>query len=504
MKKKIKKSSVGIVDIQSRNISKDKKEEKGYSYKAIETKYNNSTVVDAFQYVNTPISFESLFSLYKEDETIGSFVDKTSDIAASERIIITSRTNNKSNIEKANNIINGCYLFVSNVGGYTVKKKMSTKEFFKFLFSDYMIYRNAYFEISRSIDKSTVAFIYKDPRKIRVLKNHLGYVELGDEYDDFQKYFYNNYEPDASQRANFLLHYAEGLMKPDKAKSTPSIYKRELVHIRGYGDMYYGLSALYSIGTSSLLQIQSKDLPVRLMKNGMINTPVITFSGAEVPPEVKKEIEDKFKYKVVGKDKAGTPIILYSSAPGSKIEVNGAPVHNFSLEDVRKMYKLGESNVIKRFGIPPEKLSILENSNRATIEEADQIMTEEIVDPIQSLFEFQINTIFNSDLKLDVEMKFSDRIYNWSKLATVTAVVKGMSTNEIRELILELPKVDDENADVVMVKQSDSTIENVVNRQNTGQIPIQFDTKKDIRKIEALKDSLIALLKMRNEWTQKN
>jgi phage portal protein BeeE len=436
--------------------------------------------ISNIQYAEHPIAMDKLYSLYIEDETIGAGIDKTSKVASSEEITIGSKKEkgNEKNVEKAKEIIKQTYSTIKKTEqGITVKKKMMNKEFFKYLFTDFQIYANCYFEILRSIDNSEVVFLRKDPQKIYVLKDHLGYVEI----DGLKKYYYNNYTPDKADRQNLRLDFKKGYIKgTDKLKKT-SI--RELVQIRDYGNPYYGVSALYSMAKSSLLQSNAKDLPNNMLGNGMTNTPVITFSGQSVPDAVKEEIETRFKYRATTIKNAGKPIVLYTTSPNSSVDIKGMPSHEFDLDQVKTMYKLGESNVIKRLGIPPEKLSILENSNKATITEAEATMTEEVINPLQSLFEFQMEIILNDDLKLDVTFKFADTFYNIEQMAKVSRNIKGVTTNEIRTLLFNFPKSDDPNADEILISRSDLGLSNLGEVSASTVQKDRIQVLKDIQKI---------------------
>lgn len=486
----MKKQTAGMMDVGNTIYESKKAKNKDkdpikmdISFKDIDPTSGQTVSETNLQYAIPPTAMEKLYALYKEDETIAGLIDKTASVASSEKIDFTGR---EAAISKAVQIMKQTFLvLIKSAEGVIIRKRTPSNEFFKYEFTDFQIYNNAYFEVKRSIDGSNIAFVYKDPRYIRVLKDHLGYVEI----KGLQKYYYNNYTSDRRERQLHRLHYTKGLIKGTEVIS--SVDKKELVQIRGYGNEYYGLSALYSTGTSSLMQTRSKQLPVSLLGNGMLNTPIINFSGAEVSKDNKKEIEEKMKAKVTGHTKSGTPVVLYSTTPGSKIEVKGMPRHEFDLDQVKTMYKLGESNVLKRFGFPPEKLSIIENSNRATITESDQIMTEEIVNPLQSLFEFQFNIIFQEDLNLDVEFKFKDKTYDTEKIAKISRTIKGMTYNEIREKVLRLEKSTNPAADELVISNSERLLGEPVAATPTAQ--------KDER-INILKDEIDALIELRKNY----
>ena len=495
------KDDVGILVLEElsseKSVSKKDKAriedyKRGFCYKDITTSsvvsISDVNKVTNLLYADPIVDPAQLYALYQEDESIAGVIDKISEIASSEKISFGDIK--ESAQKKAEEVMKSCYLkLYKTKDGRVIRKRLMAKEFFKYLFTDYQIYLNCFFEVARSLDGKSIVFIYKDAKYMRVLKDQTGYVEIR----GLDHYYYNNYSPIASERAKFNLHYNDGLKK-EKELPIAQPYRREIVHIRGYGNEYYGLSKLYQLGSSSLMQINSKKLPNAMFRNGMINTPIITFSGASVSKENKKEIEDKFKYRALGTDKAGTPVILFTTTPNSEVKVDGMPKHDFTLTEVKDTYKLGESNVFKRLGVPPEKLSIVENSNRATIQEADSIMAEEVINPIQSLFEYQMNVIFNDDLKMAVDFKFSDKMYNMEKLAKVSRTVKGLTMNEIRTLILGVKKSEDENADKIYIGSTDKAIDE---SSQPGTI-----TKDAFKKFQAMKDDIVKLLKERDKLSK--
>ncbi len=150
-------------------------------------------------------------------------------------------------------------------------------------------------------------------------------------------------------------------------------------------------------------------------------------------------------------------------------------------------------------GIPPEKVGILTSSNRATITEAEEIFTEEVINPMQSLFEFQVNIILNDDLGLNVVFSFTDRVYNLEKLAKISSLVKGLSVNEIRTMIFGLEKKEGDEYDIPLVRQTDTTLLEETIAEASG----KSSSSKDKKYKDELKKEIIDLIKMRKELTAK-
>lgn len=129
--------------------------------------------------------------------------------------------------------------------------------------------------------------------------------------------------------------------------------------------------------------------------------PDIIVTGTKEAPmteDESKRMEAAWKPKFSGPRQAGKP--MFSSGAVQVHEVG----RSFRDIQMRELREFERDTIISVYGLPPEKLGVLQNANRSTIEAADDFFGEDILQPRLSTFEdvFTVQLAVQYDSRLEV------------------------------------------------------------------------------------------------------
>jgi len=178
--------------------------------------------------------------------------------------------------------------------------------------------------------------------------------------------------------------------------------------------------------------------------------PELLITAEGLNREDAERLEQKWLEKSQGFWKAFKPMFLPAPS-GKKVEIHelSQSFQDMQLIDLRKYER---DTIIQVFGVPPEILGIIENSNRATIEAADLIFAKYCLVPrLETLREyFQIFLVPDFDERIIVDYVSpvaEDKEY---QLRTAQAAPWALTKDEWREL-MELRPLPDNLGQVFMV-----------------------------------------------------
>lgn len=158
--------------------------------------------------------------------------------------------------------------------------------------------------------------------------------------------------------------------------------------------------------------------------------PDVVVSADGLRPEDTQRLEHDWLARNQGFWKAYKPYFLSKKVD---IQTLSQTFENMQLVDLRKYER---DTIIQTYGVPPEILGIIENSNRATIEAADYLFAKWVVQPrlefLRNVLQEFLVPEFDDRLILDYESPVSeDKEYN---LKVAQAAPWSMTVDEWREL----------------------------------------------------------------------
>ena len=133
-------------------------------------------------------------------------------------------------------------------------------------------------------------------------------------------------------------------------------------------------------------EIETDELVQKYIKYFYINSArpdvyVTASSGDEMTEEDVKRIESKWLQKFQGINNAHKPVFLNWDAKVFSVPNNHK---DMELLDTRRFYR---DTTIQHFGVPPEIMGIVENSNKATVIAAEHIYAKQVRLPLLEHFE---------------------------------------------------------------------------------------------------------------------
>jgi HK97 family phage portal protein len=158
------------------------------------------------------------------------------------------------------------------------------------------------------------------------------------------------------------------------------VYRTEVVTHRDIDPLYP-----YDRGSGAAMALEDElnadELAARYAANYFMNNarPDIIVTGSDEQPLLdteRKRLEEVWVEKFSGVKGAGKP--LFSSGSLTVKELS-ATMREMQFKDLRE---LEEHIIVTTYGVPPEMVGILANSNRATIDSADYLFTKEVIRPL--------------------------------------------------------------------------------------------------------------------------
>lgn len=158
--------------------------------------------------------------------------------------------------------------------------------------------------------------------------------------------------------------------------------------------------------------------------------PDLVISGEGIRPEDTARLEEDWLRKNQGFWKAFKPYFLSKKVD---IQTLSQTFENMQLVDLRKYER---DTIIQVYGVPPEILGIIENSNRSTIDASDYLFARWVVQPrlefLRAVLQERLVPEFDDRLILDYESPVAeDKEYN---LKVAQAAPWSMTVDEWREL----------------------------------------------------------------------
>lgn len=171
--------------------------------------------------------------------------------------------------------------------------------------------------------------------------------------------------------------------------------------------------------------------------------------GEEMSETDVARLESEWYRKFQGVNNAHKPVFLNWAASITSVPTNHK---DMELLDTRRFYR---DTTIQHFGVPPEIMGIVENSNKATVIAAEHIYAKQVRLPILEHMELIINTKLLPLFRESVGMKFHfeniipDDIELTLKIVGEGTLKKTITVNEWRAA-MGFPRIADDYGDSIV------------------------------------------------------
>jgi HK97 family phage portal protein len=161
--------------------------------------------------------------------------------------------------------------------------------------------------------------------------------------------------------------------------------------------------------------------------------PDLIVAGTDRQPLTRDDaerLEVAWTTKFGGPSRSGKP--FFSSGPLSVTEV-GQSFRDTQLREIRQFER---DTIVSVYGLPPEKLGILENANRSTIDAADHFFAKEVLQPRLALMRAAIQARLVPEFDNALSVDFADPAAGDRTLRqeVVLNARRDFSRNEIRAM----------------------------------------------------------------------
>ena len=260
-------------------------------------------------------------------------------------------------------------------------------------------------EISQlySVDGSTILL---NPDEHGYLGNRLDYVPVYDfaTLDNQQavQRYYTNYLKETA--AYFQYNWTGGVWPVPFGK-------KEIVYIKANdgSDSIYGTSPVQVLYNVILTLVYAAQVNLDMYANN--NLPTGILSIMEANKDQLKATREYFNTLTSERDIYGNNRKKYFNVPITSTEAKYTDF-SISAKDMQmiEQQKWYQQIVWQCFGITPEEMGVVENSNRSTSNEASRIFKRKALNPIFKLLEYHINTqiVWELDPQREICFKFDD------------------------------------------------------------------------------------------------
>lgn len=191
-----------------------------------------------------------------------------------------------------------------------------------------------------------------------------------------------------------------------------------------------------SLANAARVELESDQAAAQFLNSFFANRarPDFIISGTEKSPLGDKDVarlEEKLNQKFRGSKRAGRPMI---SAGELKLTPVASGLRDNQATEIRQ---LGKETIAEIWNMPPELLGRLDSSNKATIDNAEQLYSAHLIDPRLAFLEDHIQPFIEANFDIEgLELKYESPIKENNAFALECVKARGtaFSDNEVRKL----------------------------------------------------------------------
>jgi len=314
------------------------------------------------------VSYIALEAIYKKESWVRSCIDVITRTATSNGYRLVAEDTKELVDPKSKNFSPIIQLLERPNPNDTLEEVLSE------ICIDLHIYGDAYLEIVRDKQGNPIALYNIYAPSLRVLVNKHGTI-LG------------------------YIQKPMGIL--NRGSDTVSFEAKEVAHFRlpNPGNEVYGLSPIESLDIVIETDLYAQDYNRNFFKNHAVPRLHVDLSNCTLPQ--LKRIREYFNSYFKGSKNAHKTIVTEG---GAKITAIGVKPNDMEFLNQRKFSR---DEICSVFGVPPMKLGIFEDVNRASSGEADKSFKSEKIIPLQRMLAKKLNsTIIKEFNKIGDKVKF--------------------------------------------------------------------------------------------------
>lgn len=208
----------------------------------------------------------------------------------------------------------------------------------------------------------------------------------------------------------------------------------QIIHFKRFNpfNMYYGLGTLQAIGDTVETELFRQMFDKQFFKNGAVVKGVLSFKDP-LDENTKKRIAAEWRKMHAGIKNSFKTALLDNGATYQQISMSQKDM------EMPELARQSRDKILAAFGVPPSKLGLVEDANRANSAEQDKTFLSETMAPKLMDIEEKINAELAPRFGGNVEVRFEelnaeDETEKIQRVALL-APLGILTTDELREMI---------------------------------------------------------------------
>jgi PBSX family phage portal protein len=299
---------------------------------------------------------------------------------------------------------------------------MTFTEVMRAVWTDVECLGNGYLEITRNSRGQVDGFYHVPAVTVRVRADHDGFVQIRE-----------------GLRRDFRT-----VGSPPRADQESGQVQNEILHLYKYTPQssYYGVPDIIPALASMLGDRAACEFNLDYFEHNAVPRLAIIVEGAQLSEGLLAQIQHYMESEIKGQ--AHKTLVL--EAPGGDTRIRIEPLTVGRHEDAGfvSYRRQNRDEVLMVHRVPPAKVTIIEDSNRANAMDQDKTFREQVVRPEQRRVEFKLNALIREELGIaDWELRFAEMELSEelteAQVARIYASIGALTADEIRHQLGLLP-----------------------------------------------------------------
>ena len=307
----------------------------------------------------------------------------------------------------------------------TCNPEMTFIEIMRAVWTDVECLGNGYLEVTRNSRGELDGFYHVPAVTMRVRADRQGFVQIRE-----------------GRKRRFRLLGSEQRTDEDSG-----LVQNELLHFSKYTPQssYYGIPDIIPALAAMLGDRAACEYNLDFFEHNAVPRLAIIVEGAQLSDGLLGQIQ----HYMAGEIKGRAHKTLVLEAPGAEAKVRIEPLTVDKTEDAGfvRYRRQNRDEVLMVHRVPPAKVTIIEDSNRANATDQDKTFREQVVRPEQRRVEFRINGMIRQEMGISdwqfrfTEMDLTEELQE-AQIAQVYSEIGAWTVNEIRARQGLLPLAD--------------------------------------------------------------
>lgn len=305
-------------------------------------------------------------------------------------------------------------------------RQMTFVEVMRGVWTDVECVGNGYVEVTRN-NLGEIDGLYHVPAvTVRVRADRDGYVQIRD-----------------GRKRHF-----RGLGSEERADEETGLVQNEIMHFYKYTPQssYYGVPDVIPALTAMLGDKAACEHNLDFFEHNTVPRLAIIVEGAQLSEGLLGQIQHYMESELKGQ--AHKTLVLETPGAGAKVRIEPLTVSKGEEAGFIEYLRHNRDQVLMVHRVPPAKVTVIEDSNRANAADQDKTFREQVVRPEQRRVEFKINSMIRNEIGISDwefrfrEMDLSEELQE-AEIARIYADIGAWSVNEIRAQQGLLPAVEE-------------------------------------------------------------